>query len=101
MKAGRIMVVQDGEIIQNGSHDELVHAKGKYHDLWSKQILVKPIPKEVSRSRSRSPQKHDANIVNDLDRNRNTSELAKVLRTTIHNEQDCNTGKPGSKKVEV
>lgn len=30
----------DGEIVEEGSHTELICAKGKYHDLWSKQILV-------------------------------------------------------------
>lgn len=94
MKADCIMVVKDGEIIEHGSHEELIHSKGKYHDLWSKQILVKPVKdvvqsasRSTSRSRSRSPQKKRvAVIVNDLEPERPKTELAHALRTTNHSE---------------
>ncbi|GAB7339523.1 hypothetical protein MBLNU457_6137t1 [Dothideomycetes sp. NU457] len=36
--ADLILVVQDGEVIQRGTHEELFAQKGKYHDLWSKQM---------------------------------------------------------------
>lgn len=32
--ADRIMVLQDGEIIETGSHDELMHSDGLYHRLY-------------------------------------------------------------------
>lgn len=95
MKADRIMVVKDGEIIEHGSHEELIHSKGKYHDLWSKQILVKPV-KEITKpdsrhsSRSRSPKKREAIVVNDLEPERSETELAEALRTTSHSEGPCN-----------
>jgi ABC-type multidrug transport system ATPase subunit len=41
MHADRILVIRDGEIIEEGSHNELIRARGKYHDLWLKQALVK------------------------------------------------------------
>jgi hypothetical protein len=59
MRADRILVVGDGTIIEDGCHDELLKLKGKYYDLWSKQILETPnakgspvanSPKPVSRS---------------------------------------------------
>lgn len=83
MKADHILVVMNGKIVEQGSHDDLIHSKGKYHDLWSKQIFVKPVN---NRSRSRSPQKRDSGIINDLTPNRQKVELAKALKTTQHEE---------------
>jgi ABC-type multidrug transport system ATPase subunit len=87
MKADHILVVMNGEIIEEGSHEELIHKKGKYQNLWSKQLFVKPADEC---NRSRSPQKRDANIINDLTPNRQTTELAKVLKTTPHEEPSKN-----------
>ncbi|KAI1866116.1 uncharacterized protein JN550_007805 [Neoarthrinium moseri] len=42
MNADVIFVVSDGEIVEQGSHEELLEKKGKYSELWSKQIFVKP-----------------------------------------------------------
>lgn len=83
MKADHILVVMNGEIIEQGSHDDLIHSKGKYQDLWSKQIFVKPAA-QVDRSRSQSPRKRDAAIINDLTPNRGKIELAKALKITHH-----------------
>ena len=87
MKADRIIVVMNGEIVEEGSHEELIHKKGKYQNLWSKQLFVKPADE---RGRSRSCQKRDANIINDLTPGRHTTELAKVLKTTPHEEPSKN-----------
>lgn len=32
------MVVNNGEIIEQGTHDDLIAADGKYAELWSKQV---------------------------------------------------------------
>lgn len=42
MNADRIVVVEQGKVIEQGSHNELVAANGRYADLWSKQIFLKP-----------------------------------------------------------
>ncbi|TAQ86264.1 hypothetical protein B7494_g5424 [Chlorociboria aeruginascens] len=83
MRADRILVIMNGEVVESGSHDELIHSNGKYHDLWSKQIFVKPANE---RSRSRSPKKQKANIINDLTPANHTIELAKAMRKTDHEE---------------
>ncbi|KAK8137790.1 ABC transporter [Apiospora sp. TS-2023a] len=49
MNADTIFVVSDGEIAEQGSHDELLKRKGKYAELWSKQIFAKP--KELKESK--------------------------------------------------
>lgn len=42
VNADRIVVVTNGEILEQGNHETLIAAGGKYADLWSKQIFVKP-----------------------------------------------------------
>ncbi|KXJ91797.1 hypothetical protein Micbo1qcDRAFT_203846 [Microdochium bolleyi] len=42
MNADVIFVVADGEIVEQGGHEELIAKDGKYAELWSKQIFVKP-----------------------------------------------------------
>jgi len=37
----RILVIQKGNIIEDGSHSELIHLKGHYFNLYSKQIKEK------------------------------------------------------------
>lgn len=36
--ADQILVVEDGSIAEKGTHRELLAKKGRYHNLWSKQI---------------------------------------------------------------
>ncbi|KAI1453475.1 hypothetical protein F4805DRAFT_470067 [Annulohypoxylon moriforme] len=42
MNADTIFVVANGEIAEQGNHEVLIAKKGKYAELWSKQIFVKP-----------------------------------------------------------
>ncbi|KAK5663679.1 hypothetical protein OQA88_4110 [Cercophora sp. LCS_1] len=46
MNADRIMVITGGELVEEGGHEELIAANGKYAELWSRQIFVKPQDKE-------------------------------------------------------
>lgn len=83
MRADYILVVMNGEIIEQGSHFELISKKGKYYELWSKQIFVLP---EDKRARSKSPKKRDGQLINDLSPGRGEVELAKAAKTTTEND---------------
>jgi len=37
--ADRIAVLHDGEIVEYGTHDELIERDGYYTDLYNKQLL--------------------------------------------------------------
>ena len=39
--ANKIIVLNEGEIIQKGTHSELVNPEGYYKELYSKQLLEK------------------------------------------------------------
>lgn len=81
MNADRIIVVKDGEIVEQGNHEELIRANGKYADLWSKQVFIKP------RNRDQSTDDESASgIVNDLTPEKAKTELAKVNSSIINSE---------------
>ncbi|GAO18997.1 hypothetical protein UVI_02060690 [Ustilaginoidea virens] len=42
MNADRIVVVENGQVVEQGSHNELIVANGRYADLWSKQVFLRP-----------------------------------------------------------
>ena len=33
-----ILVVREGKVVEQGTHEDLLRAKGYYHDLYSKQF---------------------------------------------------------------
>ena len=75
MNADHIFVVMNGEILESGSHQTLTSAKGKYYDLWSKQLFLKP---ETDRSRPQSPMKRGAATTDELTRCHDESEVAQT-----------------------
>jgi len=71
MNANLIIVIKDGEIVEKGSHEELISAGGKYFQLWSKQLKneqPKPPPGRPT----------ELNYVNDLSPRSREQELKKV-----------------------
>lgn len=87
MNADRIIVVTGGEIVEQGSHEDLIRADGKYAELWSKQIFVKPKEKEPREDKPATKGRKAPNIVNDLSAEATCSELAKVKSAPTTNDQ--------------
>jgi ABC-type glutathione transport system ATPase component len=87
MNADRIIVVTGGEIVEQGSHEDLIRADGKYAELWSKQIFVKPKDTEPREDKPATKGRKAPNIVNDLTAEATSSELAKVKSTPTTNGQ--------------
>ena len=87
MNADRIIVVTGGEIVEQGSHEDLIRADGKYAELWSKQIFVKPKDKEPREDKPATKGRKNPNIVNDLTAEVTSSELAKVKSTPTTNDE--------------
>ncbi|PWW73909.1 hypothetical protein C7212DRAFT_283744 [Tuber magnatum] len=71
MNANLIIVIKDGEIVEKGSHEELISAGGKYFQLWSKQLK-----NEQPKPSSGTPT--ESNYVNDLSPRSREQELKKV-----------------------
>lgn len=43
MNADRIIVVDNGTILEQGTHESLISAGGKYSELWSKQVSISQV----------------------------------------------------------
>ncbi|KAJ2900779.1 hypothetical protein MKZ38_002217 [Zalerion maritima] len=90
VNADRIIVVGDGTIVEQGSHDDLIRAKGKYAALWSKQIFVKPKDKKGGQESGDST---ETDMVDDL-----SLEQAKELAHAIKGGNDTDTSSRSDKK---
>ncbi len=89
MNADRIIVVTGGEIVEQGSHEDLIRRDGKYAELWSKQIFVKPKDKEPDdKPTTKGGRKAPNILINDLTVEVTNSELAKVKSSPTTNGQE-------------
>jgi len=39
-QADQILVVEDGNIVERGNHDDLLESKGRYHELYTYQSRI-------------------------------------------------------------
>ncbi|KAK7429308.1 hypothetical protein QQZ08_004120 [Neonectria magnoliae] len=77
MNADRIIVVENGEILQQGNHNELIVSGGRYADLWSKQVFIRPNDDDKAEGATDG----QAGFVNDLSSEQTRTELSKVKPT--------------------
>ncbi|SPO03993.1 related to vacuolar membrane protein HMT1 [Cephalotrichum gorgonifer] len=74
MNADRIIVIGDGTILESGDHETLIRSGGKYANLWSKQVFLKPKKKGKGVSESTTP----STLINDLEPETAEAELVKI-----------------------
>ena len=91
MNADRIMVITGGELVEEGSHEELIRANGKYAELWSRQIFVKTKDAESKDDKPAAKGRRVVEIVNDL-----PSEVAKLELAKVKSTQDTSADDTGS-----
>lgn len=85
INANRIIVIKDGAIAEQGSHDELLQAKGKYADLWSKQVFLKPKVTEGTNGQGVPEVSKTLSVMNDLTTEAMESEFANVKNSLNFN----------------
>lgn len=97
MNADRIIVVENGEIIEQGNHNELIVSGGRYADLWSKQVFVRP----SDETKSTDDSVGQAGIVNDLSSEQTRNELSKVKTGPIAEEAGESSQQNGGDEKQV
>ncbi|KAJ4257401.1 hypothetical protein NW762_008522 [Fusarium torreyae] len=95
MNADRIIVVENGEILEQGNHDELIVAGGRYADLWSKQVFVR------SKDEDKNASAGQAGFVNDLSSEQTRTELSKVNKPAAATDSQAESSKPKASGEEV
>ena len=70
MDADVIIVIKDGKIMEQGSPKALLRAKGRYYDLWSKQVEIRQTPDDCDPSKSDSNRSTTTEIRQGSDRTR-------------------------------
>lgn len=83
MKADHIIVIKNGEILEQGTHNDLLFAKGNYYNLWSKKILM-----GKRQDRKKSP---PVTMINDLDATAKTRTPLEASSSTPDNHGQENT----------
>lgn len=94
MNADRIIVVENGEILEQGNHDELIVAGGRYADLWSKQVFVRANDEDKNTT-------GQAGFVNDLSSEQTRTELSKVNKPTPTANGGADSSKPQASGEEL
>jgi ABC-type transport system involved in Fe-S cluster assembly fused permease/ATPase subunit len=91
MEADLILVIDQGEIVERGTHDELLQKGGKYLELWTKQTAVR------KHSKANSEADKDDVLINDLPGETYSEELAKSFGVGVE-QGDVSAGNEGERQ---
>ncbi|KIW18471.1 hypothetical protein PV08_02759 [Exophiala spinifera] len=100
LHADQILVIQDGRVVESGTHNTLMKANGHYNELWSSQLQMQATD-TGDQSRSRSPrEKEHFLLVNDSGgKEKNTGSLAaNVTRQMDDDARQSRASSKGSSK---
>lgn len=92
MRADLIVVIMNGQVVEQGSHTELIQSKGKYHSLWSKQIFL--MPKEPTVATTPAGE-------TDVTSESSTVASAEDLGTVMQAEDEAQKGEEGAQKAKT
>ncbi|KAK7414803.1 hypothetical protein QQX98_006405 [Neonectria punicea] len=95
MNADRIIVVENGEILQQGNHNELIVSGGRYADLWSKQVFIRPNDDDKVEGATDG----QAGFVNDLSSEQTRTELSKVKPTPATKDEGESSQQGGEERA--
>jgi ABC-type multidrug transport system ATPase subunit len=87
--ADMVVVINSGQIVEKGTHADLLKTKGPYHKLWARQ-LKRQKGNDRSRSRSRSPAKKEAAVL--VDDISSGDDNAVLLKQAVAEPDDHKTG---------
>jgi len=79
MAADAILVVDRGEIVERGTHEELLLKGGKYWELWTKQTLGNSGAPSSDAGEGKAGEQAAAALVNDLPAGAYTQELNRAF----------------------
>ena len=88
MAADVILVVDHGEIVERGTHEELLLKGGKYWELWTKQTLGKSGAPSSDAGEGRAGEQAAEALVNDLPAGAYTQELNRVFGVGARRAED-------------
>lgn len=75
-------MIGDSTILESGDHETLIRSGGKYANLWSKQVFLKPKKGSKDASESTTP----STLINDLEPETAEAELVKLQAATTDTE---------------
>lgn len=79
MNADHIIVLEQGRIMERGNHEDLINAKGRYADLWSKQISAVR-SRDVTSTHASQGQ---FQLINDLSERQNSAQDTKAEQVEV------------------
>ncbi|KAH0839048.1 Heavy metal tolerance protein [Fonsecaea pedrosoi] len=89
--ADHILVIEDGEIIESGTHETLIKQNGAYNELWSSQLRLQA-GESKSKSQSCFPPKTDALVlVNDMSSGEQETQtlVERTMRGSENEDTEC------------
>ncbi|KAI0199287.1 hypothetical protein F4808DRAFT_451568 [Astrocystis sublimbata] len=94
MNADTIFVVADGQVVEQGTHEDLIAKKGKYAELWSKQIFSKPKERkddvDVTETSSDTPNGQTIELIGSEEGEASASDQSGSLSTVVEAETEAN-----------